>query len=202
MTTSTLQDQLFADVAGYSLSASGKVAIDRETDPALTYGECTPEAVEQVLSLTGAGAGDVFCDLGSGTGKMVVYAAFLAPLKKSIGVELLPELHGAAAMVGQRYSTEIQPQLTDARKDTELSFVLGDIFETDLSDCTIVVSHCCTCFDDALMQRLSDKLETCKSGTRIVTVTRPLSSPAFEPLSVAACQMGWGQATLNVYRRR
>lgn len=202
MTTFTLQDQLFADVAGYSLSALGKAAIDREADPALTYGECTPEAVQQMLSLTGAGEGDVFCDLGSGTGKMVIYAAFLTPLQKSIGVELLPELHNAAVMVGKRYQTEIQPRLSDARRDTEISFLLGDIFEADLSDATIIVSHCCTCFDDTLMQRLSDKLEACKSGTRILTVTRGLSSPTFEPLSVAACQMGWGQATLNVYRRR
>lgn len=202
MTTSTLQDQLFADVAGYSLSAAGKAVINREADPALTYGECTPEAVAQMLSLTEAREGDVFYDLGSGTGKMVVYAAFLAPLKKSVGIELLPELHTAAQMVGEQYRTEIQPQMEDARRKTELCFQLGDIFEADLSDATIIVSHCCTCFDDALMQRLSDKLESCNPGTRIITVTRGLSSPAFEPTSVAACQMGWGQATLNVYRRR
>ena len=202
MTTSALQDQLFADVAGYSLSALGKIAIDREDDPALTYGECTPETVEQILSLTGAGEGDVLCDLGSGTGKLVIYAAFLAPLKKSVGIELLPELHDAAQMVAKRYRKEIQPQLTDARRDTQLECRLGDLFDADISDATIVVSHCCTCFNDTMMQRLSDKLETCKPGTRIVTVTRPLNSSAFEPLSVAACEMGWGQATLNVYRRR
>lgn len=202
MTTATLNDVLFSDVAGYSLSAAGKAAIGRDADPALTYGECTPEAVEQMLALTGAGPGEVFYDLGSGTGKMVVYAAFLAPLRKSVGVELLPELHEAAQMVGERYRREIQPQLSDERRETELCYQLGDIFETDLSDADIVVSHCCTCFDDALMQRLSDKLEACRPGTRIVTVTRGLPSDVFEPLGASACQMGWGQATLNVYRRR
>lgn len=202
MTVSGLQDALFTDIAGYSLSALGKMAIGREADPALTYGECTPEAVAHILAITGAKQGDVFYDLGSGTGKMVVYAAFLVPLKKSVGVELLPELHKAAATVGDRYRQEIQPQFQDQRRETALSFQLGDIFETDLSDADIVVSHCCTCFDDALMQKLSDKLEACKPGTRIVTITRGLSSPAFESVSMTPCQMGWGQATANLYRRR
>jgi hypothetical protein len=51
------------------------------------------------------------------------------------------------------------------------------------------------------MQKLSDRLELCKPGTRIVTITRGLSSPAFEPISVSPVQMGWGQATANAYRR-
>ena len=202
MTFSTLHDTLFADVAGYSLSASGKAVIGREADPALTYGECTPEAVEHILSITGAKPGEVFYDLGSGTGKMVVFAAFFIPFKKSVGVELLPELHEAAQMVGQRYKEEIQPKLKDDRRTTELEYRLGDIFDANLSDADIVVSHCCTCFDDTLMQKLSLKLEQCKSGARIVTITRGLSSPTFEPLGATSCQMGWGQATANCYRRR
>lgn len=202
MTTSALQDLLYADVAGYTLSAVGKEVIGREADPALTYGECTPEAVMDILTVTGAKPGEIFYDLGSGTGKMVVYAAFLVPFKKSVGIELLPELHEAAQMVGERYRKEIQPQLADARRETALQYQLGDIFTADYSDADIVVNHCCTCFDDALMKRLSDKLEECKPGTRIVTITRGLSSSAFEPVSVSSCQMGWGTATVNVYRRK
>lgn len=202
MTFSALQDALFSDVFGYSLSASGKAVIGREADPALTYGECTPEAVEHILSVTKAKPGETFYDLGSGTGKMVVFAAFFMPLKKSVGVELIPELHEAAQMVGRRYMEEIQPQLSDGHRATRLEYRLGDIFEADLSDADIVASHCCTCFDDALMQKLSDKQETCKPGARIVTITRGLSSPAFEPIGVTPCQMGWGQATANAYRRR
>ncbi len=202
MTTSSLQDQLFTDVAGYSLSSAGKVAMGREADPALTYGECTPEAVEHILTITGAKPGEVFCDLGSGTGKMVIYAAFLAPFKKSIGIELLPELHMAAEHVAERYRKEIQPGLPDRRRETALCFRLGDIFEADISDCDIVVSHCCTCFDDALMQKLSEKLEECKKGARIVTITRGLSSPHCTLVSVTPCLMGWGQATANLYIKR
>lgn len=203
MTTSALQDALFSDVAGYSLSAVGKAAIGRDSDPALTYGECTPEAVENILILAGARPGEVFYDLGSGTGKMVVYAAFLVPFKKSAGIELLPELHEAAQMVGQRYREEIQPQLSDARRDTKLEYSLGDIFTADYSDADVVVNHCCTCFDDALMQKFSESAEaTCRPGTRIVTITRTLSSPAFELVATSPVQMGWGQATANVYIRR
>jgi len=95
MTTSALHNALFSDVAGYSLSATGKAVIGRESDPALTYGECTPEAVEHILAVTGAKPDEVFYDLGSGTGKMVVFAAFFLPLKKSVGIELLSEIRTA-----------------------------------------------------------------------------------------------------------
>ena len=202
MTIASIQDSLFTDVAGYSLSSVGKAAIGRDGDPALTYGECTPESVAHILAVTEAKEGEVFYDLGSGTGKMVVYAAYLVPLKKSAGIELLPELHLAAQHVGRRYSDEIQPHLSSKHQETELSFIQGDIFTHDYSDADIVVSHCCTCFDDSMMQQLSDVLENLKPGTRIVTITRGLNSPAFEPVSTSSCQMGWGQATVNVYKRR
>lgn len=203
MTAAALQDALFGTVAGYSLSSAGKSRIGREGDPALTYGECTPEAVEHILQVVDAQPGEVFYDLGSGTGKMVVYAAFFVPLKKSVGIELLPELHEAAQDAGCRYDQDVRPHLADDRRHTELDFRIGDIFDADLSDGDIIVSHCCTCFDDALMQKLSDRLETCaKPGARIVTITRGLSAPCFEPIGCSPCQMGWGQATVNAYRKR
>ena len=199
--SSAIHDALFANVAGYSLSSQGKSRIGRDGDSALTYGECTPEAVEHLLSFVNPQPGEVFYDLGSGTGKMVVYAAFYHPFSKSVGVELLEELHEAAQVVGERYKTEVQPQFQDGRRSTQLHYRLGDIFETDLSDADIVVSHCCTCFDDTLMQRLSDSLEKLKPGARIVTITRSLNSPAFEHIGSSSCQMGWGIATLHAYRR-
>ena len=201
MTVSEVDTQLFTDVAGYSLSSQGKLRIGRDADPALTYGECTPEGVGAILAAVSPQPGEVFYDLGSGTGKMLIYAAFLHPFSKVVGIELLPELNEVAMEVGARYTREIQPQFKDERRMTKVEYRLGDIFDADLSDADIVVSHCCTCFDDTLMQRLSDALERCKSGTRIVTITRGLSSPAFESIGTAACQMGWGQATINAYRR-
>lgn len=201
MTNSTIQDRLFGTVHGYSLSSEGKCRIGRESDPALTYGECTPEAVESILAVTGANPGEVFYDLGSGTGKMVFYAAYLAPFAKSVGIELLPELHNAALTVRDRYDAEIRPELTDHRKHSVIDLRMGDIFEADLSDGDVIVSHCCTCFDDDLMQKLSDRLEHCKPGARIVTITRGLSSPSFEPIGTSSCQMGWGMATINAYKK-
>ncbi len=202
MTISSLHDALFTDVAGYNLSSIGKAAIGREADPSLTYGEVTPEAVAHILAVTGAKEGEVFYDLGSGTGKMVVYAAYLVPLKKSAGIELLPELHLAAAHAGRRYESEILPHLSGRHQETELAFIQGDLFEQDYSDADIVVSHCCTCFDDDMMQKLTDGLEKLKSGARIATITRTLPSPSFLHVSSSPCEMGWGQATVHVYRRK
>ncbi len=201
MTISDIDTALFQNVPGYTLSSEGKTRINRDADPALTYGECTPEGVGAMLAAVDPQPGEVMVDLGSGTGKMLVYAAFLHPFSKVVGVELLPELHEAAKEVGERYIREIRPQFKDERKNTKLEYILGDIFEYDVSKADILISHCCTCFDDAMMQRLSDTLEKCKPGARIITITRGLSSPAFQPIGTSMCQMGWGQATINAYRR-
>ena len=201
MTTDLLQQQLFGTVEGYSLSSLGKSRIGRDGDPALTYGECTPGAVEEILCAVDAKPGEVFYDLGSGTGKMVIYAAFLVPLKKSAGIELLPELHQAALDVGAHYDAAVRPHLSDAHQQTQIHFRQGDIFAEDFTDADIVVNHCCTCFDDALMQKFEESLSTLKPGTRVATITRGLSSSNFELTGVSTCQMGWGQATINAYRK-
>lgn len=201
MTVSDVDTALFGQIPGYSLSNEGKARIHRDNDPSLTYGECTPAGVGAILAAVNPKPGEVFYDLGSGTGKMLIYAAFLHPFSKVVGVELLPELHEAAVEIGKRYKEEIQPQFTDARKNTQIEYRLEDIFDTDMTDAGIVVSHCCTCFDEPMMQNLSDALELCKPGTRIVTITRGLTSPAFKSIGTSMCEMGWGQATINAYVR-
>lgn len=200
MTATELNDLLFGNVQGYSLSATGRTKAGRDADPVLTYGEITPESVQYMMEMTNPQSGEVFYDLGSGTGKAVIFAAFLAPFKRATGIELIDDLWQSAADSGSRYLSEVKP-LHPEKHDQEVDFRLGSMFDHDTSDGDVFFTHC-TCFDDAMMDQISKKLEACKPGTRVVTVTKGLTSPEFELVNSTPFRLGWGEATLCFYRRK
>ena len=61
------------------------------------YGELSWSGAYDLVGLADPREGDVFVDLGSGLGKMVLSAAMTRPFKECRGVEILPELHAKAS---------------------------------------------------------------------------------------------------------
>lgn len=57
------------------------------------YGEIKFMSFIALLSLTNPDADTVFYDLGSGIGKAVLACSMVFPIRKSVGVELFPELY-------------------------------------------------------------------------------------------------------------
>lgn len=200
MTAAQVHDLLFGSVQGYSLSANGRAKVGREADPILTYGEVTPESVEYMMQVTNPQPGEVFYDLGCGTGKAVIFAAYFAPLARSTGIELIEDLYQSANDSASRYHSEVKP-LFPEKQNQQVNFVNASMFDHDTSDGDIFFTHC-TCFDDAMMDQISKKLEACKPGTRVVTVTKGLTSPEFDLLHSTPFRLGWGEATLCFYRRK
>lgn len=200
MTVTELAEQLFADVQGYSLSATGRAKVGRDADPVLTYGEVTPESVEYMMQMTDPQHGEIFYDLGCGTGKAVILSAFLRPFSRSTGIDIIEDLWQSASQSGARYEADVKP-LLENRAHQQVTFVHGSMFDQDLSDGDVFFTHC-TCFDDDMMNRISQKLEACKPGTRVITVTKGLTSPEFDLLHSTPFRMGWGEATLCFYRRK
>jgi hypothetical protein len=192
-------EMLYGDVQGYSLSSAGRAKLGREADPVLTYGEVTPECMEQMMEAANPQPGEIFYDLGCGTGKAVVVSAFLRPFKRCTGLELVEDLYNAASAVGTRYMNEVKSQLP-GHENQEVTFVHGSMFDQDFSDGDVFYTHC-TCFDDDMMNKISQKLEACKPGTRVMTITKGLTSPQFELVSAAPIRMGWGEATMYLYKK-
>jgi SAM-dependent methyltransferase len=197
----TLEEQLFADVSGYNLASAGRIRLGVDGNSIFTYGEVSPEAIQVIIEKTEARPGEVFCDLGSGTGKAVILAAAMHPFAKSVGIDLLYELTEAANQVASRYHEQVRPQLGDSWANQEVEFLTGDIFATDWRQSDVVFSHC-TCFDEDLMQRLTNSCLHLKPGSRVVTVTKGLRSDEFELYHSQPQRMGWGDATMFFYRRK
>lgn len=197
----SIQDTLFADIQGYTLSSTGRAKLQRDADPAFTYGEITPESIQMMMDTVQPQPGEVFYDLGSGTGKAVIFASLVAPFAKSVGIELVEDLYQAANLARERYELHVKPALDPVHHSRQIHFVNGSMFDQDLSDAGVVFTHC-TCFDDAMMNQLSEKLaNSLRSGARVITVTKGLTSPAFEPLGSTPFRMAWGDATVLFYRK-
>jgi SAM-dependent methyltransferase len=114
----------------------------------------TPERmIRRMLQLADTTANDVVIDLGSGDGRIPIYAAkhFGA---RTIGVELEANLIDLS-----RKAAQAQGVAERAR------FIQQDLFEADLSSATVVALY----ISPKVMERLQPRLLALKPGTRVVS---------------------------------
>ncbi|KAK3287081.1 hypothetical protein CYMTET_5393 [Cymbomonas tetramitiformis] len=194
---------------------------DGESDcKAETYGEVTTVGGRQLAHALGL-ADDrisnsspprmVFCDLGSGVGKLTVQLALEnAGLVRSVGIELNQARHqrGVSALESLETSGEVAFLMSEfERQQTpELELKWGDLFESDLAGVTHVYIAS-LCFSSDILERLGgflDRQSTVQvvaSIRRIPTLhkdgnTKSWSEPEPFPIS-----MSWGGAWIHVYKR-
>lgn len=116
----------------------------------------TPQpVVRKMLELAGASPSDVVYDLGCGDGRIVITAVKEFNVKRAVCVELRDDL------VETLKTTIEQEGLTH-----RIEIRHQDMFETDLSDATIVTLFLLTSINDELAPKFEREL---KPGTRIVS---------------------------------
>ena len=144
------------------------------------YGELSWSGAWDVVGLANPKEGDVFIDMGSGVGKMVLAAAMTRGFKECRGVEILPELHEKATMARAKLRDAVGDEAFAMLPPTTLE--LGDMLAADVSDADIVYCFA-TCFSPEVTGALAAKLEAeMKSGARLILVSKQIESDAFVPL--------------------
>jgi len=111
-----------------------------------------PEVVSAMLKLAGVTKGDVVYDLGSGDGRIPIAAAHAGA--RAVGVELSPELVAQAVANAEKEGVA-----------GRVRFLQRDLFETDISEATVVTLYLL----ESLNIKLMPKLKAMKKGTRIVS---------------------------------
>lgn len=176
----------------------------------LTYGEICFFSIGAILDLAEPQPGEVFVDLGHGTGRAVIAAALLhsETLSCCRGIELLPQLVELSGVAQAAHAALVQQDagaLYDPRCRVEL--VCGDLTEVDVADpgCWVhgdVVFANSTCFTSELMGQLAMLAgKHLKLGSRMISLTTALDSPYLELVHERQYAMSWGAATAFVYRR-
>ena len=113
------------------------------------------EVVEAMLKVAKVGKDDVLYDLGSGDGRIPITAAQKYGIARGIGIDINP----------QRIK-EANENLRKARVGERVRFVNADLFESDLSDATVITLYLLPEFNLKLLPKL---LKEVKPGTRIVS---------------------------------
>ena len=129
-------------------------------DPDVIYVPTPFAVVDAMLDLAQVKRGDVLYDLGSGDGRIPVTAAARFGIR-AVGVDINPT-RIAEARVNAK-----EAKLTD-----RVTFRNEDLFETDISDATVVTLYLLPALNDKLRPRL---LRMLKPGTRVVSHAFPMT---------------------------
>ncbi len=118
------------------------------------YVQTPDNVVDAMLELAGVGPDDFVIDLGSGDGRLLIGAATQRGAR-GFGVDIDPRLVQLA-----------NERAAEAGVADRAHFVVQDLFETDLSQATVIMMYLLPDVNVKLRPRI---LETVKPGTRIVS---------------------------------
>ena len=137
-------------VAGIAFSAQ-----DSDVHKDVPYVPTPPDVVEAMLKLGNAGQGDIHYDLGCGDGRIVVTAVQKFGAARGTGYDIDPERIKEANENAQKAG------VADKTK-----FILGNLFEADFHDATIVTLYL---LPDVNLKLRPKLLKDLKVGSRIVS---------------------------------
>jgi SAM-dependent methyltransferase len=143
----------------FILAAAVAVAQEKEKEkkklrePDVIFVPTPDEVVDQMLKLANVTKNDVVYDLGCGDGRTVIAAAKLGA--RAVGIDINPER-----------IKESEENAKKAGMTGKVTFILGDLFEADIQDATVVTLYLLQSLNVKLRPKLWKEL---KPGTRIVS---------------------------------
>ena len=179
---------LYREVDGYDIPRDDERLV-RASRGSPTYGELTPSAVKKLVDYLGLNQRDSFYDLGSGTGKVVLQAAMMVPLRRSIGIELAPSRCKDARSILRR-----------ARKQGLIKaktcwFRNQDLLSAKLDDATVVYT-CSTAFSRAFMAKLARKLIALNRDLMVVSLQDFQPRRHLTEVDVLRLDASWDRRTI------
>lgn len=186
--------QLFQSVDGYRLSQQAR---QKRNAIEYTYGEIEFLPFIALLSLVNPDCDTVFYDLGSGIGKAIFACAMVYPVQKSVGVELLPELHDAACK--KKNELALNPNYIEQAKT--IDFILGDFLEVDLNEATMIFINSTTLLG-AVWETLCMRLNNLPKLRIVISTSKKIISHDFIPCTVTQIEMSWGIVDVYIHTRK
>jgi len=141
--------------ASFLLSFALCVGAQEPRVPDVGFVPTPHRVVDAMLKAVKVGKGDVLYDLGSGDGRIPIAAARKYGIARGIGIEINPER-----------IKEANENRIKAGVGERVRFVNADLFESDLSDATVITLYLLPKLNLKLLPKLLKEL---KPGTRIVS---------------------------------
>ena len=160
-----------------------------------TLGEILSPSVNKLFSLMPLTSDDVFVDLGSGLGKIVIQAFLQSDVREAIGIEIVPWMHECATKAASRLQQHM-PELFANRK---LTFLSGDFLSTSFNAATVALINA-TCFGPELLHALGRIIEQTPSIHTVFSM-RPI--PDLQRLHfrrAVSVECSWDAALCYMYQ--
>jgi len=185
--------RLYREDHGYESDPLGEARVV-EAGSSPTYGEMLPAATNHLLRYLQLGPKDVFYDLGSGVGKVILQTAMTVPVASCVGIELMRSRHRIAQRLIGRARSEGLLQAADCRARN------SDFMRARLGDATVVYS-CSTAFPTDLMMGLAARLARLPIGLRLVSTQELEDNDWFSLEDVLHLDMSWHRRSkVHAYR--
>lgn len=183
---------LYRERDGFDVSKRSERVVSKVRSSPM-YGEIMPTATMRLLDYLDLKRKDVLYDLGSGVGKLIVYAAMTTEAK-CVGIELVEPRHRLAV---EALEEARRRGMIRARR---AEMVQADFMRVDLSDATVIYT-CSTAFPPPFMRRLARHLAQLRAGLTLVSLQDLDPNPWFEETDVLRLDMSWRRrAKVYVYR--
>jgi SAM-dependent methyltransferase len=187
------RDEDGSELHGYEADEADDARV-RATNSSPTYGEIMPTATDRLIEHLALRRDDVFYDLGSGVGKVVLHVALRAPIRRVVGVELARRRH----RIARRMLDEVRA--TGLMRAGECELRCADFMRVPMGDATVVYT-CSTAFSTPFMNELASRLARLSTGLRWVSTQDLDENPWFVLEDVLRLDMSWRRKSkVHVYR--
>ena len=147
-----------------------------------TYGETPLVTYEAIAKEAEISSTDAFLELGCGRGRGALFLHHFFHCEV-IGIERIPLFVRLAKHITQKHHLK------------DVSFICGDMTEMKLPKASVVYLYG-TCLEDTEIEPIVQELKTFSKGTRIVTISYPLTDydeEAFQITKTFPVSFPWGE---------
>lgn len=189
-----IMNRIYKDICGFKIPKNDERQV-RESKGSPVYGEITYGSLNQLLSFLNLSSEDVFFDLGSGVGKVILYTALTSKVKKAIGVELSTTRYNDAL------AALLNAQYFDPSLSKRCEFKNDDLMNIDLKPATVIYT-CSTAFSLSFMRQVTERLSTFPHSFRLVTLQDLPIEKDFTLINIMRLDMSWTRKTpVYIYQK-
>lgn len=186
-------ESLYEGTTGFIGYKLGEKEQNQEKQIFLTYGEILYDSVSMLLSKLDITENDVFCDLGSGIGKLIAQVFITTKVQEAFGVEASKIRYEKSSRAAYQIKRDF-PSLTKSNR--KLYFINSNFLEADISQATIIYS-CSTCFSETLLTSIGQMIKNCKNLKYLLTLKPiPCELPLIETIDI---DCSWDKSKCFVY---
>jgi precorrin-6B methylase 2 len=131
-----------------------------------TYGEIKFDSIEDLIKEANITKDDIFYDLGSGSGKVVMQVYTNTSLNKAVGIEYFKKRH----MMSEHALKKLYNFYPNNLENNKiLTYYQGNILNFDITDATVIFM-CSTCFNTDLMDGIFEKIKQCPNIRMVISL--------------------------------